>query len=198
MEPLFPQFGFLYCLNDGHEIFVVQDVLNTILVMKGIRRAYLPSKAIIAHAIVHYFSPHVKTLDYNGRPDLKFVVRADSTATPPTTHEEVGKLLGYMCADEWEHTLRMPQKVFFEFIAKLKNGSEFQLFSFVCLSDAKLAEARLLNTHVAIALLSDPLANKIVKSVVLRKGVTHVSEGAMTKVTNVINYGENKRFANAR
>lgn len=113
MEPLFPQFSFLYSLNGGHELVVVQDVLNTILVMKGIRRAYLPAKALIAQTIVHYFSPHVKTLEYNGRPDLKFVVRADSTAAPPTTHEEVGRLLGYMCADEWASTLGLPQKVFF-------------------------------------------------------------------------------------
>ena len=179
----------LYHLNYGYEPLVIADILNTILVIRGARKAYLPQRKLVSLALSIYFAPHVKLLTVKPRPeapgnlgmgDMAFVVREKSTITPPTTQVEIGKLLGYPCADEWDRSIT---NWFYEITAMTHTGDAIQLFAFVCKTEEKLEQARALTGIIAASLLSDPLARTLVKSVLLRKGVT--DEHGRTTYTNI-------------
>ncbi len=160
----------LYPPNHNYEAFVISDILNTILVMRGARKAYLPQSKEISHALVHYFNPFVKTLSTPLIPELLFVVSAGSRHPSPTTDIEVGHLLGYPCAEDWD---RSYSTLFYDIVAIMHSGEEVILFSFKCKTEEKVREARALSGIISVSLLSDPFARKYVKASILRKGTVN-------------------------
>jgi hypothetical protein len=167
VPPFSSSFPKLYELNKKNEYFVVIDVLNTILVIMGVRKAYLPMSKAISNALVSYFPLDVEILDTPFMPELSFIVKAKSGYKPPMNHIEVGKLLGYPCADEWVPTRA---KLFYEIVAVSHSGAEVILFSFQCKTEKRLREAQELAESVASALQEEAFSKKYVKTAFLRKG----------------------------
>jgi hypothetical protein len=88
----------------------------------------------------------------------------------PQSHIEVGELLGYPCAKEFEKTRgACRSKYLFEIVAHIKNVTDIrrpvQIFSVMCLNQEKKTEMQALAQRIHDSLISDSIGSLFVDSV---------------------------------
>jgi hypothetical protein len=100
----------------------------------------------------------------------KFLIQKGKVYEQPKTHLEVGELLGYPCAKEFEKTRSACRsKYLFEIVAHIKNINEIrrpvQIFSVMCLNQDKKQAMQELAQRIHDSLISDSIGSLFVDSV---------------------------------
>jgi hypothetical protein len=104
----------------------------------------------------------------------KFLIQKGKVYPVPQSHIEVGELLGYPCAKEFEKTRSACRsKYLFEIIANLKNVPELtrpvQVFSVMCLNQDKKPVLEEFARRIHESLTTDPMGSLFVESVTLKE-----------------------------
>ncbi len=157
------------CTTDGYLPNGLSQVINAILVKNGVRPATLLDTPE-SHTILMRLFPDTFEVMNHPWVDEKFLIQKGKVYAPPKTHLEVGELLGYPCAKEFEKTRSACRsKYLFEIVAYIKNMPEIrrpvQIFSVMCLNKEKKPVMQELAQRIHESLTADSIGSLFVESV---------------------------------
>ena len=161
----------------------ISQLMNAILVKNGVRQATLLDTPE-AHTILMRAFPDTFEIMNHPWVNDKFLIQKGKVYPVPQSHIEVGELLGYPCAKEFEKTRSACRsKYLFEIVANLKNmpaahgpaalGPEItrpvQVFSVMCLNKDKKPVLEEFAQRIHESLTTDPMGSLFVDSVTLKE-----------------------------
>lgn len=157
------------CAEDGYLPNGITQLMNAILVKNGVRPATLLDTPEAHTILMHAFPDTFEIMNHPWVND-KFLIQKGKVYPMPQSHIEVGELLGYPCAKEFEKTRSACRsKYLFEIVAHIKNVPEItrpvQVFSVMCLNQEKKAEIQALAQRIHDSLISDSIGSLFVDSV---------------------------------
>jgi hypothetical protein len=156
------------CAADGYLPNGISQVINAILVKNGVRPATLLDTPESHTLLMRLFPDTFEVLNHPWV-DEKFLIQKGKVYTPPKTHLEVGELLGYPCAKDFEKTRSACRsKYLFEIIAHI-NVPEIrrpvQIFSVMCLNQEKKHAMQDLAQRIHESLTTDSIGSLFVNGV---------------------------------
>jgi len=157
------------CAADGYLPNGISQVINAILVKNGVRPATLLDTSE-SHALLMRMFPDTFEVLNHPWVDEKFLIQKGKHYEPPKTHLEVGELLGYPCAKDFEKThSACRSKYLFEIVAHIKNTPEIrqpvQIFSVMCLNQEKKHAMQDLAQRIRESLTTDSIGSLFVNGV---------------------------------
>lgn len=162
------------CAEDGYLPNGITQLMNAILVKNGVRQATLLDTPE-AHTILMSAFPDTFEIMNHPWVNDKFLIQKGKDYPVPKSHIEVGELLGYPCAKEFEKTRSACRsKYLFEIVAHIKNvpaahGPEItrpvQVFSVMCLNQEKKPVMQEFAQRIHESLTTDPMGALFVESV---------------------------------
>jgi hypothetical protein len=172
--------------NFPKKIYYIVDFINACLVQYGARRGFIPNSlekkdhAKMFHLLKQYF-PNLKVVDTFNQ-NVLLIIKDDDPVDRADTHTEIGKLLGYPCAEHWITITNLSKKRFSysivlnftDFISENYPSLECdttQLFAFVCADESFKAAANDLFQNIKSTIETIPGMDEIVNDVLLLKRV---------------------------
>ncbi len=198
----------------------IEDILNAIIVKNGGRRAFIHSlhrnKEVLDQILIPLF-PELKALpsDYTDKGIVSQIVsnsntlliRADDDLASPTSDIDVGKALGYPCAEDWPELNkngRLPRHIY-EIHAILKpevvakyglTQNKVQVLAFICKDTSKEGQVHALLEQLAQALGVEPGIENLIMGLQLGYLAAESTRNAWEKPvteTRRINFAGGKR-----
>ena len=161
------------CAEDGYLPNGLMQLINAILVKNGVRQATLLDTPEAHTILIHAFPDTFEIMNHPWVNE-KFLIQKGKVYPVPQTHLEIGELLGYPCAKDFEKTRSACRsKYFFEIVANLKNIPEIkkpiQIFAVACLNREKKPIMEDLTHRIHESLTTDHVASLFVDSVQLKE-----------------------------
>jgi len=169
----------------------LEEYMNCVLVQADVRPAFLIQTAnymkysipyiqrlieLKKEGITHYF-PELRVSPVGKKQNDLFdgylVSKRPYTGAEITSDEQMGTILGYPCAAEYEYvtTHKDESSVAIELLVTLKSGDDIQLMAYVCKDDRTFASATDLAARMEETLLKDPLLTTKIESVTAKKQI---------------------------
>jgi len=169
----------------------LEEYMNCVLVQADVRPAFLIQTAdymkysipyiqrlieLKQEGITHYF-PELRVSPVGKKQNDLFdgylVSKRLYTGEEITSDEQMGAILGYPCAAEYEYvtTHKDESSVGIQLLVTLKSGDDIQLMAYVCKDDRTFASATDLAVRMEETLLKDPLLTPMIKSVTAEKQI---------------------------
>ena len=170
-------------LNRLKETIGLELYANCVLVQAGVREAFLiqpadydeafstDPKTAQKLAIIKAEFPELMHSDIGGE---TLISKKSYSEADIHTSADMGKILGYPCADEYAYTLSHPDspKVGISVEVNMKAGLEdLEILAYVCRDDSKFPQAKRFAKACEQVLKADPLLSAIVESVSATKTV---------------------------
>lgn len=159
----------------------VMDILNAYIVSLGLRPGFIPNSSpqrLTSKLILQYF-PDLKILPNILLPHAPLIVKKDNPSPSPTTHDEIGTLLGYPCGDQWNQISNMSKPaigyqliVYYNTDFALKSGimrDNHHLFGNTCVDESKEVDMYDLAKRIKNALFEVPGMDEFLDDIVVVK-----------------------------
>lgn len=172
---------------------IIVDIVNGYIVSSGVRPGYISSMSppqISTKLMMQYF-PDLRILPTVILPKISLIVKKDNPAEPPRTHDEIGQLLGYPCAGNWEQISNVSKPAIGYELVVFYNSKiarslglttdSHHLFGNMCIDDSKEAEIRALAEHAKAALFAIPGMDELIDDIVVVKRRRRVQSGGKRK-----------------
>ena len=165
--------------EDGYLPNGITQLMNAILVKNGVRKATLLDTPEAHTVLMNAFPDTFEVMNHPWVND-KFLIQKGKDYPVPQSHIEVGELLGYPCAKEFEKTRSACRsKYLFEIVAHIKNvpaahgpaahwpeiTRPVQVFSVMCLNQEKKPVMQEYAQRIHESLTTDPVGELFVESV---------------------------------